>query len=214
MPAPIIPAHLPAQRLLLVDDDAMLLETLQEVLAAEGFKVVCAGSGEHAEALLLAEQPPFELVLTDLVMPGRSGMDVLRSALQCNRSCTVLVLTGYGTLREATEAMALGAYALINKPLQMEPFRHTLRRIQEHIDLIADRAALRLQVRALQTRVEALETVQGRMEMIAEVMSPRPPDPAAKVGGLQALVNLHSRGLLSREQFEAAKQALLSEWLS
>lgn len=214
MPPPIVPPHLPPQRLLLVDDDALLLETLQEVLTGEGFEIITAATGEAAEQLLRNEKPPFDLVLTDLVMPGRSGMDVLRSALSLNPSCTVLVLSGYGSVREATEAMDMGAYGLVNKPLQMDPFRQTLRRILERTHLVVERNALRLKVAELQARVETLETIQGRMEMMAQQMKPMSQDPLANLGSLQDLVNLHSRGLLTPEEFEAAKKSLLSKWLA
>ena len=215
MTPPIIPPQSPRQRLLLVDDDPLLLETLQGVLAVEGFDVTCAASGEEAEAYLNRASPPFELVLTDLVMPGRSGMDVLRSALRANPSCTVLVLSGFGTMREATEAMDQGAYGMVSKPLQIESFRHTLRRIVERIHLIAERDALAAQVRALKLRVETMETLQGRMEMLAEAMTPEPLESGRKdLKELQDLANLRKRGLLSDQEFDAAKKALLSKWLS
>jgi DNA-binding NtrC family response regulator len=211
---PIIPSHLPPQRLLLVDDDPLLLETLRELLDGEGFKVTCAPSGEEAETLLLQAAPPFELVLTDLVMPGKSGMDVLRTALQRNPSCTVLVLSGYGTLREATEAMDRGAYGLVNKPLQLESFRQTLRRIVERTHLIVERDALKTQVRDLTQRVESMETIQGRMEMLAQVMTPEPASGRKDLKELHDLANLHTRGQLTDEEFEAAKKSLLSKWLT
>ena len=193
----------------------MLLETLQSLLDAEGFEVTCAGSGEEAESILKQARPPFELVLTDLVMPGKSGMDVLRSALAQNAICTVLVLTGYGSLREATAAMDQGAYGLINKPLQLEAFRQTLRRIVERIHLIVERDELRTQVKTLKARVESMETLQGRMEMLAQVMTP---EPQGLVRGdlkdLTDLSQLHTRGQLSDEEFDAAKKALLAKWLT
>ena len=134
--------------------------------------MTCAGSGEEAEAILRKAAPPYQLVLTDLVMPGRTGMHVLRTALDQNPSCTVLVLSGYGTLKQATEAMDKGAYGLVNKPLQLEAFRQTLRRIVERINLIVERDALKAKVRELAKRVGAMETLQGRMEMLAQVIDP------------------------------------------
>ena len=217
MTPPIIPTHLPPQRLLLVDDDPVLLETLQALLTGEGFQVACAASGEEAEAILRGASPPYELVLTDLVMPGRSGMDVLRTALERNPSCTVLVLSGFGSLKEATEAMDRGAYGLINKPLQIEAFRQTLRRIVERINLIAERDALRARVEHLTKRLEAMETIQGRMEILAQVMTPEQPSAAAgrkDLKELADLASLHARGLLSDPEFEATKKALLAKWLT
>jgi len=211
---PIIPAHLPPQRLLLVDDDPLLLETLQELLVTEGFKVTCGQSGEAAEALLRKAQPPFELVLTDLVMPGKSGMDVLRTALELNPSCTVLVLSGYGSLKEATEAMDQGAYGLVNKPLQLESFRQTLRRIVERTHLIVERDSLKARVLELSARVEAMETLKGRMEMLATVMTPEPSSGRRDLRELHELAGLHAQRQLTDGEFEAAKKALLSKWLS
>lgn len=214
MTPPIIPDHMPPQRLLLVDDDPLLLETLEELLKSEGFEATCAGSGEAAEELLQAASPPFALVLTDLVMPGRTGMDVLRTALARNPSCTVLVLSGYGSLRQTTDAMDQGAYGLVNKPLQMEAFRQTLRRIVERMQLVAERDALKRQVQELKLRVETMETIQGRMEMLAQAITPEPPAERGDLRELQSLAALHDRGQLSDEEFDAAKKALLSRWLT
>jgi DNA-binding NtrC family response regulator len=206
---------MPPEPLLLVDDDPLLLDTLRDLLTAEGFQVATAATAEEAEAALLGARPPFGLVITDLVMPGRSGMDVLHAALRLNPGCTVLVLSGFGTLREATEAMDRGAYGLVNKPLQLDAFRHTLRRILERTQIIRERDALKARLQELEARVGHLEALQGRMEMLAQHMTPRPPEAAPQeLGGLQDLAALHQRGLLTREQFEAAKRSLLAKWLT
>ncbi|WP_243335311.1 response regulator [Mesoterricola sediminis] len=206
MPPPIIAPHLPPQRLLLVDDDLVLLETLQELLSAEGFEVTAVSSGEEADELIREAQPPFDLVLTDLVMPGRTGMDVLNAALAHNPSCTVLVLSGYGTVREATEAMDRGAYGMVNKPLQLEAFRQTLRRIVERTHLMRERDQLRIRVAELEERIGRLEAIQGRMEMLAQRMGPNTPE----AGHLQVLKALRARGILDEAHFESARKALLA----
>jgi len=214
VPRPIVPAHLPPHRLLLVDDDPVLRETLTDLLQNEGFRVTNAASGEEAEQILVATRPPFDLVLTDLVMPGKSGMDVLQKALALNPSCTVLVLTGFGSVREATEAMDLGAYGLVNKPLQLDQFRNTLRRLMERIELITERDDLRNEVKRLQARVDALAATQGRMEMLAHRIAPASEAPSEALGDLERLASLKARGLLSDDQFESAKKALLARWLT
>lgn len=193
-----------------MDDDLILLETLQELLTAEGFVVTPASSGEEADVLLAKADPAFDLVLTDLVMPGKSGMDVLRSALSRNPGCTVLVLSGYGTVREATEAMDKGAYGLVNKPLQLEAFRQTLRRIVERAILIRERDGLRVRVGELEERIGRLEAIQGRMEMLAQRMDARSPDS----GSLQLLKDLRAKGILDEERFNSARKALLAGWKS
>lgn len=197
-----------------MDDDPVLLETLTDLLQHEGFTVTTAESGEGAERLLGTARPPFDLVLTDLVMPGKSGMDVLRKALEVNPSCTVLILSGFGSVREATEAMDSGAYGMVTKPLHLDQFRNMLRRLLERIELIHERDHLRRRVLELQAKIESLEATKGRMEMLAHRINPMADSGSEALGDLERLAGLKSRGMLTEEQFEAAKKALLSRWLT
>lgn len=202
--------------MLLVDDDPVPRETLTAILQAEGFHVVSAATGEEAERMLRGATPPFDLVITDLVMPGKTGMDVLRAALQVNPSSTVLVLTGFGSVREATEAMELGAFDFVTKPMQIDQFRNTLRRLMERRALTHERDELREKVKALTERAERLETTLGRMEILANQIMPaggvaERPDPLAD---LERLAALKGKGLLSEEEFEQGKKNLLARWLA
>lgn len=215
MTRPIVPPHLPSPSLLLVDDDPMPLETLSTLLSAEGFQVVTAISGEEAERKLKAAQPPFELVITDLVMPGKTGMDVLKCALNRNPSCTVLVLTGFGSVREATEAMEMGAFDFVTKPMQIDQFRNTLRRLMERRDLAHERDELRSKVSALNARLELLETTLGRMEILANQIAPTGgPGRSDSLADLERLASLKAKGMLSEEEFEQGKKNLLTRWLA
>ncbi len=215
MTRPIVPPHLPTPSLLLVDDDPMPRETLSTLLSAEGFQVVTASTGEEAERKLKAEQPPFELVITDLVMPGKTGMDVLKAALKANPSCTVLVLTGFGSVREATEAMELGAFDFVTKPMQIDQFRNTLRRLMERRDLAHERDELRAKVKALTERAERLETTLGRMEILANQFAPvSNASRSDALEDLERLASLKAKGLLSEEEFELGKKNLLARWLT
>jgi DNA-binding NtrC family response regulator len=198
-----------------VDDDPMPRETLSTLLSAEGFQVVTASSGEEAVRKLKAEQPPFELVITDLVMPGKTGMDVLKCALNSNPSCTVLVLTGFGSVREATEAMELGAFDFVTKPMQIDQFRNTLRRLMERRDLAHERDELRARVKALTERLELLETTLGRMEILANQLAPTVgPGRSDSLADLERLASLKSKGMLSDEEFDQGKKNLLARWLT
>ncbi|WP_005035412.1 response regulator [Holophaga foetida] len=212
MPRSALPVSQTPHQLLLVDDDALIRETLAEFLHSEGFRVTAAQDGESAEAFLRAANPPFDLVLTDLVMPGKGGMDVLRAALQINPSCTVLVLSGFGSVREANEAMDQGAYGLVNKPFHLDQLRNILRRIMERIALLEEGERLRAEVASLQARVEILEATKGRMEMLAQRFSPTPEARDDYLEGLERLADLRTRGLLSETEFEAAKRGHLAKW--
>jgi len=188
-------------------------ETLSTLLSAEGFQVVTAVSGEEAERKLKAEHPPFDLVITDLVMPGKTGMDVLKCALQTNPSCTVLVLTGFGSVREATEAMEMGAFDFVTKPMQIDQFRNTLRRLMERRSLAHERDELREKVKVLSERAERLETTLGRMEILANQITPSNAGRSDALADLERLATLKAKGMLSDEEFEQGKKNLLTRWL-
>ncbi len=101
-------------RLLLVDDDEAACRLLAEVLEREAYEVVSALSAE--EALKAGEAGPFDAVLTDLRMPGSSGLDLLRPVRERDPSALVLVLTAFGDAAAAGEAIRAGAYDFISKP--------------------------------------------------------------------------------------------------
>jgi DNA-binding NtrC family response regulator len=148
-------------------------------------------------------------------MPGKTGMDVLKCALNRNPSCTVLVLTGFGSVREATEAMEMGAFDFVTKPMQIDQFRNTLRRLMERRDLAHERDELRAKVKALNERLELLETTLGRMEILANQIAPTGgPGRSDSLADLERLASLKAKGMLSEEEFEQGKKNLLTRWLA
>ncbi|MBI3458448.1 MAG: sigma-54-dependent Fis family transcriptional regulator [Candidatus Rokubacteria bacterium] len=104
----------PSARILVVDDDPDLRETLSDRLEALGFQVTVAGSGPEA-LRLLREEPP-AIVLLDLVLPGMDGMVVLGAIRREEPDVVVIVLTAHGTIARAVEAMKNGAYDFVTKP--------------------------------------------------------------------------------------------------
>jgi two-component system, response regulator RegA len=103
-----------AASVLLVDDDGVLRERLARALRDRGYEVRTAASYEAAVAVANNDSP--ELAVVDLRMPGRSGLEVLRELLRIDPSTRVVVLTGYGSIATAVEAMRLGAVHYLAKP--------------------------------------------------------------------------------------------------
>ena len=99
---------------LVVDDDPFALQSMADVLEGESYQVVTAASG--SEALELLKQDPFDLVLTDLKMQEVDGIEVLRRAREIAPQAVVMILTGYGSLESAIEALRMGAYDYLLKP--------------------------------------------------------------------------------------------------
>ncbi|MCB9839038.1 MAG: sigma-54-dependent Fis family transcriptional regulator [Phycisphaeraceae bacterium] len=103
---------------LLVEDETLLRETLAELLAEEGFEVVEAPNGERARDLLCDRA--FDLVLTDIRMPEMDGLDLLRNAMRLAPQTPVVIMTAFGTVESAVQAMREGAADYLLKPVQFE----------------------------------------------------------------------------------------------
>jgi DNA-binding NtrC family response regulator len=114
-------------RLLLVDDDEAACRLLSEVLEREEYRVVSALSADEAIAKL-DDEGPFDAVLTDLRMPRKSGLDLLRVVRGRDPDALVLVLTAFGDAAAAGEAIRAGAYDFISKPYDIGTLRETLDR--------------------------------------------------------------------------------------
>jgi DNA-binding NtrC family response regulator len=122
------------KRLLIVEDKESLALALKEIVEAEGFEPEIAARGEDA-IRRLAEGRRYVAVLTDLRMPGADGIAVLRQARESDPDCPVIVMTAYGTIENAVEAMKLGAYDFIQKPVDVDHLALLLRRCREHREL-------------------------------------------------------------------------------
>src|SRR5438874_2412703 len=133
-----------AKHLLLVDDEAALREAIAERLADHGFIVEQAGSG--AEALARLPEFAFDIILTDLRLPGVDGRAVLEAALERYPEIIAIIITGYGTVKDAVEAIKQGAADFITKPFQFDALLHVLRSAVEQRRLRSENAYLRSQL--------------------------------------------------------------------
>ncbi len=130
-----------APRLLVVDDEAVILEILREFLEYEGMQVVCAESAEAAIGQLKHE--PFDVVLTDLKMPGLGGLHLLRHVRESHADTQCVIMTGFGTVETAIEAMKQGAFDYILKPFRPDEVIQVVRRVLEKQQLERENIALR-----------------------------------------------------------------------
>ncbi|HEX9045762.1 MAG TPA: sigma-54 dependent transcriptional regulator [Verrucomicrobiae bacterium] len=104
-------------KILLVEDDPAIVLTLRRVLADEGYDVSVENNGEHG--LERAKQVPFDLVLTDLKLPGRNGLELVRELHGIRPRLPILMMTAHGTTETAIEATQAGAYDYLLKPFEM-----------------------------------------------------------------------------------------------
>jgi DNA-binding NtrC family response regulator len=139
--------------ILLVDDDERLRSAASKVLAAEGYRIVNASSGQ--EALEKLKEETFPLVISDLRLPDLDGIALLKEARTLKSDAEVVVITGHGSVEKAVEAMKLGAYDFLEKPLDSTSLLKTVAKALEKQGLASENRRLR---RELQQRrgVEAL----------------------------------------------------------
>jgi two-component system NtrC family response regulator len=112
------------QRLLLIDDDESLLKVTAHQLRQFGYEVIAKGSGE--DGLAAFKETSFAVVVTDLQLPGVSGINVLQEIRRHDRECVVIIITAYGTIEDAVKACELGADDYLTKPFSREQLRFVL----------------------------------------------------------------------------------------
>src|SRR5512147_1824186 len=133
-----------ADRILIVDDEASLRDALARILTAERYEVRQAGDGK--EALGILGESTFDFLLCDLRMPVMGGLDLLREITARGIPGTVIMMSAFGTVETAVEAMKLGAYDYVSKPFMSDEILLTLRKAAERERLRAENAFLRSEI--------------------------------------------------------------------
>ena len=126
---------------LIVDDDAANLQSVQKILQREGWPTLAVGDGREALAALRRER--VAVLVTDLMMPGVDGMELLRAVQRTTPSTAVVVMTAYGTVETAVESMKAGAYDFVTKPLRRAELVRSVGRALERSRLHWENSALR-----------------------------------------------------------------------
>lgn len=114
-----------AEKLLLVEDEDTLCESLQRVFRAEGYDVDKADSAESAFKLL--ESKSYDLIITDIILPGISGIELLTKYRKKNPGQKVIIITAYGSMATAVEAIKAGACDFLVKPLMHDEMKRAVR---------------------------------------------------------------------------------------
>lgn len=132
-------------RILVVDDELIVCESCQRILEEEGLEVETASNG--AEAFAKMKENPFDIVITDLKMPGIDGMEVLRTLRRDYPDTIVIMITGFSTVETAVEAMKLGAFDYIPKPFTPDEVSIVVKKAIEQRNLLWENVYLRQELR-------------------------------------------------------------------
>src|SRR4030066_2497139 len=114
------------RKVLIVDDEERVVQSIAGVLEDEGFRVVAAKSGEEAIGTFQREIP--DVTLLDIWMPGMDGIEVLKRFKGISPDCQVIMISGHATISTAMAAVKLGAFDFIEKPISLDALLMTIRR--------------------------------------------------------------------------------------
>jgi two-component system response regulator HydG len=134
--------------LIIVDDERAIREVCREVAQTLGFNTFGADSAEHAFRLL--DTQSIDVVLLDLKLPGAGGLEALRQIRERRPDAVVIVVTGFGTVQSAVQAMKNGAYDYVTKPFSMDELKMLLTRVSGHLKLKTENRILREKIKSKQ----------------------------------------------------------------
>ncbi|MDA8164161.1 MAG: sigma-54 dependent transcriptional regulator [Desulfobacteraceae bacterium] len=161
--------------ILVVDDEPNYQVVLSELLREEGYEVYTAGGGQ--EGLRLARATDLDLIITDMRMPGMSGIELLKAVKELNRDLPVIMITAFGEVDKAVEAMRAGAFNYLAKPFNNDELVVSIRKAVELYGLLRENTRLR---EAMQTRYGFANIIgkNKRMQQIYTLIEKVAPTPA------------------------------------
>jgi two-component system, NtrC family, response regulator AtoC len=151
-------------KILIIDDEVDLCQTLLRLLEREGYKVFIAHSGE--EGLLKVKENLPDLILLDLKMSGIGGIETLEKIIAIDKDILVIMLTAYQTVESAVKAMKLGAYDYISKPFNIEELKIVIKKALRERNLSREVVSLRHQIR----EKYSFHNIIGKSDKIKEVL--------------------------------------------
>lgn len=150
-----------ARTILIVDDEESIIQSLEGILSDEGFEVISARSG--AEAIEKIEEEIPDLVLLDIWMPGKDGIETLSEIKASYPNLQVLMMSGHGTIETAVRATKVGAYDFIEKPLSLEKLLLSVNNALEHY-------ILEEEISLLKEKEKRKYSITGHSEVITKLM--------------------------------------------
>ena len=177
MPKAVASGNTPRAQILVVDDDKTMRDACHQILARQGFQVeeaTCARQG-----LSLLERSSFDVILLDLVMPDLDGLETLKKIKALDNDCEVVIITGYGSIPAAVEAMQAGAFHFLSKPFVPDDLRTVITRALEKRRLNLENLYLHQELKSK----AGWDTVVSQSESMARVL-----DMASRVAGTDSTV--------------------------
>jgi two-component system nitrogen regulation response regulator NtrX len=205
---------MPKPRILVIDDEAAIRDSLRMTLEYEGYEFIGAATGQ--EGLALAERDAPDIVLLDVKMPGMDGIEVLERLRNMNESVPIVVVSGHGTISTAVEATKKGAFDFIEKPFASERVLVSLRNALDSRQL---RDEVRTLKKAVEVRHQMIGESAGLKQIMAAVGKAAPTNATVLITGESGVGKelvartIHRNSLRSRERFVQVNCAAIPEEL-
>jgi DNA-binding NtrC family response regulator len=151
-------------QILVVDDDDTLRAALRDFLTQKGMIVNTSRDGAEAIQVIKNRAEPFDVVITDLIMPNAGGLDVLREARDRFFQTQVVIITGYASLETAIDSMHQGAFDYVTKPFKLVEIGLILEKLQERKRLVEENQELSEKIQSLYARLDILKENRQKME--------------------------------------------------
>jgi two-component system, NtrC family, response regulator AtoC len=204
-------------RILVVDDDAASLSSLGEAMTREGYEVSLASSGE--EALRLNDRLEFDVVITDLRMPGIDGLRVVRTVKNAHPDTVLIVMTGFASMDTVVDAISAGAYDYISKPFRLDQMRLKVQQSMERARLLRENRALRAKTQDQELQGEIIGSSPKMVEVFKTIAKVAPNDATVLIQGESGtgkeLVarSVHRLGSRKNRLFQAVNCTSIAETL-
>jgi two-component system, NtrC family, nitrogen regulation response regulator NtrX len=205
---------MPKSRILVIDDEAAIRDSLKMTLEYEGYEVLGAATGQ--EGLALAEREAPDLVLLDVKMPGMDGIEVLDRLRSMNEALPVVVVSGHGSISTAVEATKKGAFDFIEKPFASARVLVSLRNALDHRQLRDENRSLK---KAVEVRHQMVGESTALKDVMASVARAAPTNATVLIQGESGVGKelvartIHRNSLRSRERFVQVNCAAIPEEL-
>lgn len=193
----------------IVDDEDEILDLIEQILTEEGLRVKRFNRAE--DLLEVADMESFDLVISDLMLPGLTGLELLDRLHGKGISTPFVLITGYASLDTAIQAVNRGAFSYIKKPFNIEEIRFVVKRLRQRQDLFEEIAKLKRQVDYLQTQLsnEAGSDLQGTALPPVMTSLQGPNDMSKAFAAIEYLGRLKTEGLLTEIEFGEYKGRIL-----
>ncbi len=209
-------------RILIAEDDARIGDLLAEVLRREGREIVVVEDGLRAVEAM--EEAPFDILVTDLNMPGMGGLELMRRAKERNPHVLVIIVTGYASLDSAIQAVKEGAYDYIRKPFKVDELQISVDNACDKIMLFRENQRLLERLREQEERCREQQDAQAQstpeepavMERLTlhrlGLALPLPSvnsSPYSTLEALERLGRLRKEGVIDDQEFALLKRRLM-----